>query len=113
MLLLLLLMKMMWCCTHAVPGKVMNVRVTAIGSDTLTISWDHRSDVTLYEVRHWELRDVTGEVVNVTSSSNFTLLRLAENTQYSFQVFFLFHSLLRLDSLLYCRTTLDTVQSYQ
>ena len=71
---------------YTVPGKVLNVRVTHIGSDTLSIAWDSRNDVTLYEVRHWELRDVTRVVVNMTSSPNFTLVRLAQDTQYSFQV---------------------------
>jgi len=78
----------MMMMVYAVPGKVLNVRVTSIGSDTLTIAWDPRDDVTLYELRHWELHDVTRISVNVTSSSNFTLLRLAEDTQYSFKVFF-------------------------
>jgi len=70
----------------SVPAKVLNVRVTHTDSHTLTVAWDSRDDVTLYEIRHWELRDVTGATVNVTSSSNFTLLRLAHDTQYSFQV---------------------------
>jgi len=71
---------------HAVPGKVSNVHVTAIGSETLSIAWNPRDDVTLYEIRRWELRDVTRISVNMTSSSNFTLVRLTEDTQYSFQV---------------------------
>jgi len=74
------------CCHLSVPGKVLNVHVTHVDSHTLSLAWDFRDDVTVYEVRHWELRDVTGASVNVTSSSNFTLLRLAHDTQYSFQV---------------------------
>jgi len=77
---------MLMMTLFAVPGKVSNVRVTAIGSDTLSVAWDPRDDVTLYEIRHWELHDVTRISVNVTSSSNFTLLRLSDDTQYSFQV---------------------------
>ena len=86
LLLLMMMMMMMMMMVNAVPGKVLNVRVTAIGSDTLSIAWDPRNDVTLYEVRHWELRDATRISVNVTSSTNITLLRLTEDTQYSFQV---------------------------
>ena len=71
---------------YAVPGKVVNVRVTQIASDSLSIAWEPRNDVTLYELRHWELRDVTRVYVNTTSSSNFTLVRLVQDTQYSFQV---------------------------
>ena len=73
----------------AVPGKVLNVRVTHIGSDALSVAWDPRNDVTIYEVRHWKLRDVTSTYVNMTSSSNLTLVRLAHDTQYSFQVRFI------------------------
>jgi len=71
---------------RSVPAKVLNVHVTHVDSHMLSIAWDSRDDVTLYEIRHWEHRDVTGASVNVTSSSNFTLLRLAHDTQYSFQV---------------------------
>ena len=80
------MMMMMILCP--VPGKVLNVRVTRIDTNTLNIAWDPRDDVTLYEVRHWRLHDVKRIHVNVTSSSNLTLLRLVEDTQYSFQVEF-------------------------
>jgi len=79
-------MTMMMLTHCAVPGKVLNVRVIHIGSDTLSVAWDPRSDVTIYEVRHWKLGDVTSTYVNMTSSSNLTLVGLAHDTQYSFQV---------------------------
>ena len=68
------------------PGKVLNVRVTHIGSDTLSVAWEPRNDVTMYELRHWKHGDVTNFAVNATSSSNVTLQRLAHDTQYWFQV---------------------------
>ena len=80
-------MLMMLPYLRTVPGKLLNVRVTHIGSDSLSISWDPRHDVTLYEVRHWKLGDVTRTFVNMTSSSNWTLVRLVPDTQYSFQVY--------------------------
>jgi len=73
-----------------VPGKVQNVRATLVGSDWLRVAWEPLRDVILYELRHWELRDVARTYVNVTSASNVTLVGLAHDTQYSFQVYAMF-----------------------